>query len=100
MKTVVKKSPIHGLGLFSKEEIRKGELIGSLHGVPAKRNNKFVLWVTEEDDTETPLRITNKYKYANHSSRPNAILEGLDLYAKRKINSGEEITFHYGPDWY
>jgi SET domain-containing protein len=35
----------------------------------------------------------------NHSSRPNTEFVGVNLYALRDIQAGEELTFHYGEDW-
>lgn len=98
MKTIVKESYIHGKGLFSATEIEKGEHIGTFKGIPAKRNNKYILWLEEEKGL-IPYRILNEMKYANHSTNPNAELEGLHMYATQRIVPGEEITFHYGSDW-
>ncbi|TDJ09120.1 MAG: SET domain-containing protein [Deltaproteobacteria bacterium] len=98
MKTIVKNSSIHGRGLFSATEIKKGEHIGTFKGIPAKRNNKYILWLEKEKEL-VPYRIMNKMKYANHSEAPNAELDGLQMFATQKIVPGEEITFHYGSDW-
>jgi len=98
MKTTVKNSSIHGRGLFSAIGISVGELIGTFEGIPAKRNNKYILWLEEEENL-VPYRILNKMKYANHSTDPNGELDGLDMFATKSILPGEEITFHYGSDW-
>ncbi|RLA63722.1 MAG: SET domain-containing protein-lysine N-methyltransferase [Epsilonproteobacteria bacterium] len=98
MKTMVQNSSIHGRGLFSSTEIKEGEHIGTFEGIPAKRNNKYILWLEEEKGL-IPYRIINEMKYANHSTSPNAELDGLNMFATKRIFIGEEITFHYGSDW-
>jgi len=98
MKTKVQNSSIHGRGLFSATEIIKGEHIGTFKGIPAKRNNKYILWLEEEKGL-IPYRIINEMRYANHSNIPNAELVGLNMFATKRITQGEEITFHYGSDW-
>jgi SET domain-containing protein len=48
----------------------------------------------------------NPSRYINHSCRPNAYPElsadelQVHIYAKKKIAPGDEITYHYGKDYY
>ncbi|MCB1175389.1 MAG: SET domain-containing protein-lysine N-methyltransferase [Leptospiraceae bacterium] len=97
-KVQVLQSPIHGKGVFARAPITKGSLIGSYEGPVAKRNGTYVLWITDEDGLEYGISGRNKLRYLNHSNRPNAEFDGNQLYARRLIKAGEEITFDYGED--
>ena len=94
MKTHVVQSAIEGKGLVALERIKAKEYIGTYRGIRAKKNGRYVLWVGDE-----PWYIRNKYRYVNHSSTPNAVLEEFELTSLRVIKPGEEITIHYGDDW-
>ena len=89
----IKRSPIHGLGLFAEDHIPKGELLGMIH-YPT---------VDGDDYVRTPLG-----GFGNHSEKPNCRKHRLpwqfevDLYGdkwilitNRYIKSGEEITWKY-----
>lgn len=92
----VKDSPIHGLGLFASIRIPKGALIGTLEGVPTKRDGPHVLWVTEE----VGIAGVNDIRYVNHARRANACyFDDGTLVALRDIDVGEEITHDYGQEW-
>lgn len=91
-------SKIHGKGLFAKISIPKGMYIGFYEGPVAKKNGSHVLWATMEDGTEIGRSGKNKLRYLNHSNRPNSEFDGFELYAKKNIKPGDEITFHYGDD--
>lgn len=97
-KLVCKKSAIHGQGLFTKESIRKGRLIGHFEGKSTQRNGEHVLWY-EIDDRWHALEVDNILKFANHSKEPNSEVLGTEMYALRPIAPGEEITFDYGEEW-
>ena len=59
-----------------------------------------VLWV--EGDTEgewVGYDGTSVLRFVNHSTNPNAELDGQDLYALRPIDKDEEITIDYG-EWF
>ncbi len=93
-------SEIHGRGIFARHRIEKGQLIGAFEGVPSTdENHAHLLWVAEEDGSFWSLRVTNKLKYINHSPRPNAEIQWVELYALRTIQVGDEITHHYGTEW-
>lgn len=95
-KVEVRNSPIHGKGVYAKKKIKGGAKIGTYHGDPAKEDDTYVLWVTDEDGIEYGVDGTTDLKFLNHSGQPNAEFDGDELYALRDIKSGEEITFHYG----
>ena len=94
-KLAVKRSPLHGRGLFAKSTIRKGTLIGIYEGRKTKRDGTYVLWV--EDDFG--IDGTNELRFVNHSPAPNAVFWGEELHAIKTIREGDEITHHYGPEW-
>jgi len=89
-------SNIHGTGLFAKQKIKKGEYIGTYEGPQAKRNGTYVLWVYEEEG-EDPIGRSGKnlLRYLNHAVPGNAEFDGFDLYALKKIEAHDEITFDY-----
>jgi SET domain-containing protein len=99
---VVAASPIHGRGCFARRSFRKGEWIGAYEGLATMQDGIYVLWVDEGDDDGQDWRGldgVNDLRYINHSSRANTEFVGVDLYALRDIEAGEELTFHYGEDW-
>lgn len=96
---VVKKSPIHGRGVFASSSIRKGTHIGTYVGEPADENDTYVLWVETDEGGEVGIDGTNELRFLNHSDEPNAEFDGPELYALRTIRVGEEILFYYGDNW-
>jgi hypothetical protein len=92
-------SHIHGTGLFARRDIAKGEYIGTYQGPEARRNGTYVLWVCGEDGQAVGRSGRNLLRYVNHARPGNAVFDGFDLYARRRIRAGEEITFDYGEDW-
>lgn len=95
------RSRIHGTGLFAAVEIPKKSYIGTYHGPKAKKNGMYVLWVYDEENPEDIVGISGKnlLRYLNHARPGNAFFEEADLYARRRIRQGEEITFDYGDEW-
>jgi len=92
---VKKKSGVHGIGIFTKIDIKKNS---TFYKIPLihifnKPRPKFAyignnIWVSDE-------RILN---YVNNSCNPNSLLNvmrELKLIAKRNIKAGEEITIDY-----
>ncbi len=90
-------SKIHGTGLFARRSIAKGEYIGTYHGPRAKRNGTYVLWVYENGEDAEPVGCSgrNLLRYLNHANPGNTEFDGLDLYARKTIREGEELTFDY-----
>ncbi|MEI6892019.1 MAG: SET domain-containing protein-lysine N-methyltransferase [Pontiella sp.] len=95
-KLAVRKSGIHGQGVYALESIAKGVRIGTYHGDVTDEDDTYVLWITDEDGKEYGVNGTSDLKFLNHALEPNAEFDGEELYALRDIPEGEEITFHYG----
>jgi hypothetical protein len=93
----VASSGIHGMGLFARKTINKGEILGEIKRVIAQdHDGPHVLWV----DEITPIQVEGILKYINHSSNPNvAYYDDLTVVALRKINKGDELTHNYGESW-
>jgi uncharacterized protein len=91
----VDESSIHGKGLFATQAIARGTYIGCYLGPWAQRNGSHVLWIEGDDGDWIGRRGLNRLRYLNHHPRPNAEFDGFDLYARRNIRPGEEITIDY-----
>lgn len=96
---VVKRSPIHGKGLFAGQRFEPGDFIGRYEGPRTKKNGPYVLWILDEDGEGYGIDGKNHMRWVNHSSKPNADFDEDELYAIRVIEPGEEIVFNYGDDW-
>ena len=101
-------SRIEGRGVFSLERIaarRKiGEVTGELISLRAARQrarNRCRICLIDVSDTQA-LDCThgNTLKHLNHSCDANAFLRiwrgRVEVYARRAIRQGEEITVDYG----
>jgi SET domain-containing protein len=98
-----------GLGLFAQVAIRKGQFIIRYSG------RKIRTEATEGLDTRYLFEINerwtidgssrrNRARYINHSCRPNAevyfVKHVIKIRAIRNIKSGDEITYHYGRNYF
>lgn len=91
--TYVSNSNFHGQGLFARELIGKGSVIGKVEGKPCKRNGMHVLWLNQTEG----FRVCCNLRYINHAETPNACYyDDLSVVALREIKPGEEITHNYG----
>ena len=116
----VRRSPIHGMGVFASRSIRKGtriiEYIGEL--IDKEESNRrglelldesrktggaavYIFDLNEEHDLDGN-KPYNDARLINHSCDPNSEMVNEDdhlwLFALRDILPGEEITFDYGYD--
>jgi uncharacterized protein len=94
----VKKSAIHGKGLFATKTIKTGTALGRYEGPVVTEDSIYVLWVGDAGE-EIGINGENELKYLNHHSEPNAEFDGVELQTIRSISKGEEITIHYGEEW-
>src|SRR5690554_1614755 len=89
-------SPLHGSGLFARNNISAGTWIGHYDSVETCSNGMHVLWLEGEEPGEwLGFDGINELRFLNHDNKPNAEMYGLDLYAKRDIKKDEEITIYY-----
>ncbi len=96
-KVYVKRSDIHGKGLFAKLDIKAGTTIGRIKGQPSREDGPHVLWI---NDTGDGVKVECLFKYINHNTKPNACYyDDLTVVALKDIKRDEEITHHYGDDW-
>jgi hypothetical protein len=104
-KIVIKKSRIHGLGMFAQENIDKGEIVFIKGGHIVKRS---ALYSSEQIDSYLPIDddffIGAKCReeeeriklFINHACDPNCGMRGeITFIALRVILSGEELTCDY-----
>ena len=109
----VKKSKIHGYGLFAKKDIKKNHKIVPYNHLPSQVmkwrdfTKKYGRDYRFSYSLQRVGKIINQKNYQNlisfiNDNRPrhNAYLKKRALYAKRNIKAGEEITLsypHYNP---
>lgn len=91
-------SEIHGQGLFAARHLTAGSRIGTYEGTQTAEDGMHVLWVEEAEGEWIGYEGRNCLRYLNHSSDPNAEMDGRECYALRDIGPGEEITIDYGWD--
>ncbi len=98
---IVRKSSIHGKGVFATQDFKKGENIFILKG-----DKKFLNIKNKKDSALGPNWIGIKhgvwidpaapFYYLNHSCDPNMGIKGTVMFtAIKKIKLGDELTFDY-----
>lgn len=107
IKTEVKKSPIEGRGLFSIEEISKGQPVWKqslqdIHLTPDEYWELVELNLSDYIDKYATIESHghrhydhDNCRYMNHSDSPNIIFTAHCGYALRDIREGEELTCDY-----
>lgn len=107
-RTNVKRSSA-GLGLFAQKSIEKGEFVIEYYGPllddpeADAKGGKYLFAIDKRWTIDGSSR-KNKARYINHACRPNCEVEiegkRIFVFAKKNISSGEEITYHYGKDYF
>jgi len=115
----VKKSKIHGSGVYASKEIKKGEKIIEYIGEKILKNegdkrsgNRIKKNLHKGDDGLVYIfelnskydidgsPLYNKARYINHSCNPNCEVEIFNdhiwIVSLRKIRKDEELTYDYG----
>jgi uncharacterized protein len=98
-----------GLGLFARVPIRKGQFIVRYHGRRIRTetteglNTRYLFEINERWTIDGANR-KNRARYINHSCRPNAevyfVKHVIKIRAIRNIKPGDEITYHYGRNYF
>lgn len=93
MNTYVKNSKLHGKGLYTSKNIKKGDIVGKFKGKKTKKDGIHVLWINEFEG----ILVDNEMKYANHDFiNPNCkINERDELIALRDLDVDEEVLWDY-----
>ena len=107
-KIVAARSPIDGRGAFAGAPIpgraKIGEITGELISIRtarqlAKGRCRMCL-IDISGKRALDCAKGNSLRFLNHSCRPNAYLrvfrERVEVYARRRIRNGEELTVDYG----
>lgn len=106
----VRRSKIHGRGVFALRNIRQGERIIEYAGerithgeadrrYPEDDSPHTMLFTVDKNIVIDATHIGNSARWINHSCRPNC--ESVDddkriyIEAIREIRSGEELTYDY-----
>lgn len=88
---IVRKSPVHGLGLFTTEPIAEGSILGYFETVESEVEGPYTIWFDE-----MPYDVIGTFKYINHHDKPNIIYyNDKSIVAIRNIASGEELLHDY-----
>jgi SET domain-containing protein len=104
----VRESPVAGRGLFSKEPIPKGAVVGFLaRQAPLMTEDEYqdAQHRGEQVIIMSAVRLAGKYfiygseisdeEYINHSSDPSLLYHCGIAFAKRDIAAGDELTVDY-----
>ncbi|KAH7649877.1 multidomain chromatinic with the following architecture [Cryptosporidium bovis] len=116
----IKKSSIHGYGLFAKETINPGEpiieYVGELirNSIADKRENSYnsednwdgscYMFRLDETRVIDATNIGNHARFMNHSCDPNSLCKVINIdsdnkhivvFSKKLIEKDEEITYDY-----
>lgn len=114
VKASIRPSPIHGLGCFAEEPIRKGQVVWQFDPrldvvIPYDALGTFPQpvqdflnmygYVTLRGDSKVIVLCGDHAKHMNHSDAPNcvdAFVDGVEVnIAARDIAAGEELTCDY-----
>src|SRR3989338_5221739 len=108
-KFVLRKSDIHGHGLYAAKNIKKGETVVNFKSAPGrfisekkadqifwKKGKDYVLQTDDNEYWSAKGKNTGECWFLNHSCLPNLGVKGkFNFVALRDIKSGEELNFDY-----
>ena len=105
VKSIVKESPIHGVGCFADQDISKGDLVWMFNDKTDKylfKHTTHGLWKQCLDhygwkEGDFHIICFDNAMYINHSTEANLILNEKtgNMHAARLIKMGEELTKDY-----
>lgn len=109
--TELRASPIHGIGVFLREPVRKGQLIwrfdsridrvygdSELRSLPEDTQHFIRTYSTRHEGMGLWVLCGDNGRHFNHSDRPNTLSHGIafgDDVAARDMAAGEELTSDY-----
>ncbi len=105
---VVKRSQT-GLGLFAKRDFARGDFVIEYTGAllpndEADRKGGRYLFRVNSRWTIDGSGRHNLSRYINHSCQPNCVAytrgKKVIIYSRRKIDAGEELSYHYGKEYF
>ncbi len=105
-KIAVKKSKIHGFGVYAEKTIKKGEMIEQCYFIVSKKGGDKALEDYYFDAKGKYALFTGFGSIYNHSDDANADYKInlktkiVDIRAERTIKKGEEIFVSYGDEWF
>ena len=100
-------SRIHGMGGFAWVDLRKGQRIieyigpkiSKAKGLAELENGNAYIFTLDDDDIDGSV-MWNPARFLNHNCVPNCeaaiVRQRIWLYARRRIQAGEELTYNYG----
>lgn len=101
-------SPLHGLGLFTSQALRRGEIVWRFDGRVDRVIPRNELWNLGADEIRTILNHAEYIEerecfilggdgdyYMNHSTEPTLVDCGDHMVASRDIPAGTELTCDY-----
>ncbi len=91
----VKESPIHGNGLFSTIDLKKGKIYdyeGTEMLLSEYKGNYHNTYSLRRIGKIIKGSLANPCQWLNMSDEANVVLKKRALYALRDINPGEELT--------
>jgi len=110
LKIYIKDSPLHNLGVFSSQKIKKGEVIdicpflsfpqSSRETIPVFTNYAFCY--PRSENWTTHALVMGYGSYYNHSETPSVDWKTNEedrtfiFFSLRDINKGEELFINYG----
>ena len=105
----VKDSSVHGKGLFSAIEYKRGDILTIIHGElinadecvrrEDEEDNVYIFY--KDEDAYVDAANQTQLRYLNHSCDYNCDIDedengNLVLFAVTDISAGEELTIDYG----
>ncbi len=97
----VRDAGVKGKGVFTLRQFAAGEFIFRRRRSRIIANSEIPTLPAEDQrhldeiDADTSEVLTSPGCYFNHACEPNAMPHGMDLYAWKDIEAGEEITVDY-----
>ncbi len=111
MKQILIKRGLDGLGLFAGKDFVRDDFVIEYTGekiTADEANLRGGRYLFEINDTWT-LDATDRdhtARYMNHACKPNCYAEldeeeeRIRIFAKKKIKTGDELTYHYGKEYF